>query len=216
MADQQTELRERRRAKILASKDARLSRITGAQNNNSSQDSIQVDEIVLQEFIAEGKKQAVELAKDDYAMTHLEHETEADEKLTPQQVKERQTAQLQQKLAQLHENSSISKIELFFSNLLVLIAAASAAFFLLKRVGSDFSFCFNFRYGVAVDKVDECRQIIAPNLLEIVPTTLGISILPLVSEFCKGRKSFPQILFLILPRSLLFLVSFLLFLRLLQ
>lgn len=217
MSDQQAaELRERRRAKILASKDARLSRITGAHNDGSSQESIKVDEIVLQEFIAESKKQAVELAKEDYAKTHLEHEAEADEKLTPEQVKERQASQLQQRLTQLHENSPNSKLELFISSLFVLIAAATAAFFLLKRVGSDSIFCLDFRYGVAFDKIAECRQRIAPHLLEIVPTAFGVSLLPLVSEFFKGRKSFPQILLLIIPRSLLFLISFLLFLRLLQ
>lgn len=219
MSDQQAaaELRERRRAKILASKDARLSRITGAHSNdNSSQESIKVDEIVLQEFIAESKKQAVELAKEDYTKTHLEHETEADEKLTPEQVKERQAAQLQQKLAQLHENSPISKLELFISSLLVVISAATAAFFLLKRLGTDFGFCFNFRYGVAFDKVQECRQTIAPHLIEILPTAFAVSLLPLISDFFKGRKNFLQILFSILPRSLLFLISFLIFLRLLQ
>ena len=210
------ELRERRRAKILASKDARLSRITGAHNENSSQESIKVDEIVLQEFIAESKKQAVELAKEDYAQTHLEHESEADEKLTPEEIKERQNSQLQQKLSQLHEKSQISKLEIFLTNLFVFSTAAVAAVFLLKRSGPEAAFCFNFHYGIPFDKVDECRQTIFPQFLEIVPSIFAVSLLPLVSDFFKGRQSFLQILFSILPRSLLFVFSFILFLRLLQ
>ena len=219
MSDSQAELRERRRAKILASKDARLSRITSAHTNPDSpspQPSLQVDEVVLQEFIAEGKKQAVELAKEDYAQTHLEHESEADEKLSAEQVKQRQAAQLQQKLIQLHENSPISRLELFLSNLLVVISATCAAYFLLSKTRSDFAFCFNFRYGVAFDKVAHCRQGIAPHLIEIVPTAVAVSLLPLVSEFFKGRKSFPEIIFAVPARLLLFLVSFLVALRILQ
>lgn len=69
-----TEIRERRRAKILAAKEARMSRITGLLNDSASKPSLEVDEAKLQEIIAEGKKHAVELAKEDYSKTHIEHE----------------------------------------------------------------------------------------------------------------------------------------------
>lgn len=124
------EARDRRRAKILASKDARLARITGAQKGVESQESLVVDEIVLQEFIAEGKKQAVQLAKDDYSQTHREHESEADELLTGSEIKQKRENQFKEQLAKLHEPS---KIDLVLSTVVVIVSAISGAYFLLKR-----------------------------------------------------------------------------------
>ena len=53
--DDQIEARERRRAKILASKDARMARITGAHKNEDSP-PIEWTEVLVQEFIAESKE----------------------------------------------------------------------------------------------------------------------------------------------------------------
>ena len=211
------ELRERRRAKILASKDARLSRITGA-HSNSSEESLKVDEVVIQEFIAEGRKQAVELAKEDYALTHVEHENVADESLNSEQVKQRKISQFQQKLTEIHQNDPSSKIDIIFSNCIVIISAISAAFFLINRSPLDSRPCFRFEGIDAFDEISisRCRNEIGPVFLQIVPISLVAALLPLLSDFFKGRKPVLHILLATFPRLILFLVCFIVVLRLLQ
>lgn len=211
--DAQTELRERRRAKILASKDARMARITGTQKG-TSQESLLVDEIVLQEFIAEGKKQAVELAKEDYVRTHVEHENEADEVLTPAEVKQRQVDQFKEKLEKLHENSPVSKIDIFISSFVVVVSGISAAFFLFKRTEKESQFCLNLAVGALnYSKIQTCRQALLPVILQTVPGSFVVSLLPLVSDFFKKTKSLPEVILGIFPRVILYLVTLLITLR---
>lgn len=209
------EARERRRAKILASKDARMARITGTQKGES-QESLAVDEVVLQEFIAEGKKQAVELAKEDYSRTHKEHEYAPDEVLSPAEIKKRQAAQLQEKLEKLHQNSPASKIDLFLSTFVILVSAISAAFFLLKRTEQDAKFCWNLAVGAwDYTKIGFCRKALLPVFLQTVPSSFVVSLLPLISDFFKKTKSFPEIILGIFPRAILYFVTLLTTLRIL-
>lgn len=199
------EARERRRAKILASKDARMARITGAQKGES-QESLVVEEVVLQEYIAEAKKQAVELAKEDYALTHKENLSQPDELLSPEQVKARQAAQLQARLAQLHQNSPASRFDLFFTNFIVIISAVSCAYFMLNRLRNpDVKLCLDFSGNCPIS-VEQCRQEILPVALQTIPSSFVMAHLTLISDYFKGRKSAPQVLMALLPRTILFLV----------
>lgn len=199
------EARERRRAKILASKEARMARITGA-HKGASQESLLVDEVVLQEYIAEAKKQAVDLAKEDYSQTHKENVSEPDEPLSPEQVKARQKAQLQARLTQLHQNSPASRFDLFFTNFIVIISAVSGAYFMLNRLRNpDFKLCLDFA-GKGPVSVEQCRQEILPVALQTLPSSLVMAHLTLISDFFKGRKSAPQVLAALIPRTILFLV----------
>lgn len=208
------EARERRRAKILASKDARMSRITGVHKGSSSE-SLHVDEVVLQEYIAEGKKHAVELAKEDYIKTHKENDSKPDDLLSPEQIKEKQAEQLKSQLARLHENSPASKLELFLASLVVIILAVSAAFFTIKKTAKEFSFCFNFG-GIVPSKIETCRNEILPLLLQHVPASLAMALVPILSDVFKRRKPVALILASVLTRSILFFVVFLLSIRILQ
>lgn len=207
--------RERRRAKILASADARLSRITGTQTGTSQQ-SLLVDELVLQEFIAEGKKQAVELAKEDYSRTHQEHESEADEVLTGREIKLKEAEKLQEQLAKLHGNSPASKADLILSTAVVLVSAISAAFFLLQRTEPESKFCLNMAVGAwNYTKIQACRQALLPVFIQTVPSSFAVSLLPLISDFFKKTKSLPEVFLGIFPRAILYLVTLLVTLRIL-
>lgn len=218
MADeQQIEARERRRAKILASKDARMARITGVHKNesSSSSESLKVDEIVLQEYIAEGKKHAVELAKEDYTRTHREFDNgEPDKVLTPEEIARREKEDLERKLDRIRADSPASHLELFTSMLVVLISACTAAFFLVSRIDAKYKFCFNPQ-GIPVAKIGECRGEIGTAALQTIPAAFVMALLPLLSDWFKGRKGIYPLLCTALSRSILFLVIFLLALRIL-
>lgn len=208
--------RERRRAKILASKDARMSRITGAHKNDSTS-SIEVDEVLVQEFIAESKKHAVELAKADYSLTHKENEDGPDEPLSPQQIKLNQEAKLKGQLSQLHQNDATSKLDVFMGSLVVIVAAISAAFFLLKRTAQvSLDFCFNFAGIASETKLETCRRDLLPIFLQTVPGTVVVALLPVLSDWFKGRKTLIQVVAAIFAKILLFIVIFLVSLRILQ
>lgn len=212
--DQAVEARERRRAKILASKDARMARITGVHRgeSSSSSDSFKVDEVVLQELIAESKKHAVQLAKEDYSRTHKENECEPDEILNEEQIKQRQEEKIKSQLNRLHEIGVVSKFEQLISNLVVLISAIASAFFLLNRLDKNLKFCFN-PDGIIFTRIQECRDGIIPTFIQIVPTAFVMALLPIISDLFKGRKSLISILCSALCRSILFLVVFLLTIR---
>lgn len=207
------EARERRRAKILASKDARMSRITGTHKDDSTS-SLEVDEVLVQEFIAESKKHAVELAKDDYSLTHKENELGPDEALSPLEIKVKQEEKVKGQLAQLHKTS---KLDLFMGSLVVIVSAISATFFLLKRsTEASLESCFNFA-GIASDqKIETCRRGVLPIFLQTVPLTVVVALLPILSDWFKGHKSLLQTFLAIFPKLLLFLVIFLIALRILQ
>lgn len=207
------EARERRRAKILASKDARMSRITGAHKNDSTS-SLEVDEVLVQEFIAESKKHAVSLAKDDYSLTHKENELGPDDPLSPLEIKLKQEEKVKGQIAQLHQTS---KLDVFMGGLVVIVAASSAAFFLLKRsTEASLDFCFNFAGIASENKIETCRRGVLPIFLQTVPGTVVVALLPILSDWFKGRKSMPQALLAIFPKLLLFLVIFLIALRIFQ
>ena len=212
----QSDLRERRRAKILASKDARMARITNVHNSTdsgSSASSIKVDEHILQEFIADSKKHAVELAKADYELTHREHEEEADELLNSSEIKEKQKAQLQSQLSKLHATTNTQ----ILSNFMTLIAALSAAFFFLQRsTSSSLNFCFNSPGSLSSQEIENCQIGLLPILLQIIPGTFVISLLPIISDVFTRRRPIISIIFSIIPTTLLFLVLFLIFFRLLS
>ena len=212
----EVEARDRRRAKILASKDARMARITGAHKNDpsSSSESLKVDEIVLQEYIAEGRKQAVELAIQDYSKTHKEHESEPDELLTGEEIKIKQKEGLKLKL-ESNEISYTGKLDSFLASLVVMVSAVAAAFFLLKRSGDELKFCFN-PTGIVFTRISECRAGLLPVFLQIVPTAFAMALLPLISDLLKGRKPIASIVISAFQRALLFLVIFLFFIRILQ
>ena len=213
--DDQIEARERRRAKILASKDARMSRITGAHKNESSASPpIEVDEVLVQEYIAESKKHAVELAKADYSLTHKENEDRPDEPLNPQEIKLKKEQTIQNQLAQFHQQS---KFDIFMGILVVAVSALSAAFFLLKRAReSSLDFCFNVE-GIASEAgIETCRRDVLPIFLQTVPGTLVVALLPVLSEWFKERKSLVQVILAFFPKILLFAVIFLVSLRILQ
>lgn len=217
MSDEaQIEARERRRAKILASKDARMARITGVHKNDSSssQESLKVDEVVLQELIAESKKHAVELAKEDYALTHKENDSGPDELLSPQEIKKRQEEQIKSQVESIRQDNPSSHLDSFLSSLVVLVSAISAAFFLLKRSDNSFNFCFS-PLGIAVSKIEECRQGLLPAFLQTVPAALVMALLPLLSDWFKGRKPLVCLIGTAVSRSILFLVIFLVSLRIL-
>jgi hypothetical protein len=209
------EVRERRRAKILASKDARMSRITGAHKEDSTE-SLEVDEIVLQEFIAEGKKQAVELAKEDYSRTHLEHETEADELLTDTQIKERQNAQFKQKLQALHEaqnNGVVLDSDARLAVAVVIVSAVSAASFFFKRTSENLRHCLQHAGLETFKQISTCRRELLPIFLQTVPGTFAVALLPILSELFKGRQARTKTIASILPRTILFLVVFIITLQ---
>lgn len=203
------ELRERRRAKILASKDARMARITGSLKNDSSA-SLKVDEATIQEIIAEEKKIAVEVAQADYHKTHREHDMTADEKLTPTQVKEVESMRLKEKLSTLHPPAIEDSL---LPVLVILLSSISSAYFFFTRTDSTLKFCLNFS-GI-MGSVSACRTGLLPVFLQTVPAAFAVSLLPILSDFFKRRKSSQAILFSILPRSILFLVTFLITLRIL-
>lgn len=213
--DDQIEARERRRAKILASKDARMARITGAHKNEDSP-PIEVDEVLVQEFIAESKKHAVELAKEDYSLTHKENEDRPDSPLNPQEIQAKKEEKVKSQLAQFHQQQS--KFDIFTSSLVVIVAASTAAFFLLKRAKeASLDFCFDFAgIGGGEARIETCRQGVLPIFLQTVPGTLVVALLPSLSDWFKGRKSLVQVVLSIFPKILMFVVFFIIFLRILQ
>lgn len=217
----QSDLRERRRAKILASKDARMARITNVHNStdSGSSSSINVDEHILQEFIADSKKHAVELAKEDYELTHREHEEEADELLNASEIKEKQKAQLQSQLSKLHVANNTANFSLtqILSNFITLISAFSAAFFFLQRSTlSSLNFCFNSPGSLSSQEIKNCQIGLFPILLQIIPGAFVVSLLPILSDVFKRRRPIISILFSIFPTTILFVVLFLIFFRLLS
>lgn len=208
------EARERRRAKILASKDARMSRITGAHKEDSTS-SLEVDEVLVQEFIAESKKHAVELAKADYSLSHKENEDGPDEPLSPREIaaKKKETAK-----GPLAAHAAVgSKLDALMGCLVVIVAAISAAYFLLKRLAEvSLDFCFDFA-GIAGDEtIETCRRGVLPIFLQTVPVTVVVALLPMLSDWFKGRKSLVQAVLALFPKVLLFIVIFLVSLRILQ
>ena len=190
-----------------------MARITGAQKNESTS-SLEVDEVVVQEYIAESKKHAVELAKEDYSLTHRENEDRPDEPLNPQEIKLKKEARVKGNLPQKDETSML---DLFMGSLVVIVAAVSAAYFLIKRAAAvNLEFCFDFAGIPSANKIETCRQGVLPIFLQTVPGTLAVAILPILSDWFKGRKSLGQAFLAIFPKILLFLVIFLVSLRVLQ
>lgn len=225
----QSDLRERRRAKILASKDARMARITNVHNSTDSADSIDsststspkthpsihVEEHILQEYIAESKKNAIQLAKADYELSHLEHEQEPDELLNSPEIKQKLNAQLQSQLSKLHSNSSLSfTINQVLSKFIILISAISAAFFFFQQ-STSLNFCFTSSALLNSQEIKKCQTELLPIILQILPVTYAISLLPLLSDLFKRQKSILSILFSIIPTTLLFIVLFLITFRIL-
>lgn len=205
----EAELRERRRAKILASKDARMSRITGALKENGSSPSLEVDEAKIQEIIAEEKKHAVELAKEDYSKTHVEHENSKDEKLTPAQIAQRNEAKVRSQIQEIHNphHNEGAALSLF----VIVVSALAAAYLLHQRVPAALGGCLNV-YGID-NSSEACRSAVFSNALPLVPGCAVVALLPALSELFKGRKPTVLIMASLVSRSLLFLVVFLLSLQ---
>lgn len=204
-----TEIRERRRAKILAAKEARMSRITGLLNDSASKPSLEVDEAKLQEIIAEGKKHAVELAKEDYSKTHIEHDTSKDEKLSSPQIRQRQEAQVRAQIQELrnpHHNEGAA-LSLF----VITVSAVAAAFLLHKRVPASMHGCMNV-YGIDHDN-EACRAAVFAHAFPLVPGCAVVALLPALSDLFKSRKPKALVVFSIFSRVLLFAVLFLLSLQ---
>ncbi len=205
----EAELRERRRAKILASKDARMSRITGVLKDNDSKASLEVDETKIQELIAEEKKHAVELAKDDYRKTHVEHENSKDEKLSPAQVKQLEEAKIRSEIQEIHNphHNEGASLSLF----VIIVSALAAAYLLHQRVTAPMRGCLNV-YGID-NSTEACRVAVFPAAFRLVPGCAVVALLPALSEVFKGRKPTLLILVSVISRALLFLVIFLLSLQ---
>lgn len=205
----ETEIRERRRAKILASKDARMARITGALKDGGSSASLNVDETKIQELIAEEKKHAVELAKDDYASTHVEREHAHDKLLSPVQVKEKKESKVRAQIEQIHNPHHNEGAGL--STFVLTVSAITAAYLLTIRVPSDLHGCLSV-YGID-NSLEKCRDAVFAHAFPLVPGCAVVSLLPALSDVFKRRKSFPSIIASIVSRLFLFLVIFLISLQ---
>lgn len=209
MTQTDSELRERRRAKILASKDARMARITGALKGDTDAASLSVDETVIQELIAEEKKQAVEVAKQEYAATHIERHTEKDVALSPEQVKQRKTAQVREQTTRMRSSRGSAIL-----SLAVIAIAALAAVVLVHRYTPEaHRACWRLDTHMTVREVASCRAALFPVALQVLPGMAVIAILPVLSDIFKRRRPLLHVLLSIPLRLVLLLVIFIVALR---
>jgi hypothetical protein len=206
----ETELRDRRRAKILASKDARMARITGSLVGGKSP-SLKVDETTIQEMIAEDKKQAVELAKTDFEKTHASQENP----LSQQQVHVRQQVQTQTRVQSFCNPSHNEGAALGI--IVTVVSAVTCAVCLVKYAGES-AFCYEllkFRPDYAQVDAESCRDMLLPSVVQILPTSYALILLPLVSDVFRGRKTLLAAASSLFVRSILFVVVMLISLRVL-
>ena len=186
-----------------------MSRITGALKDGGSNASLHVDETKIQEIIAEEKKHAVELAKEDYSKTHVEHDDGKDEKLNSTQIKQRSEAQVRTQIQELHNphHNEGAALSLF----VIVISALAAAYLLHQRVPSGMRGCLNV-YGID-NSTESCRAAVFAQAFPLVPGCAVVALLPALSDVFKGRKPAVLVVASIISRALLFLVVFLLSLQ---
>jgi hypothetical protein len=159
------ELRERRRAKLLASKEARMARIIGStKTENGEKPSIVVDEAKIEEFINNAKE--AQSGNDD-------------SNLNKNQIETKQKDQIPSPMQNNGKNPLFYKI---IGLLVTVLSAVFSSFWIKDQIGSKCLYSvFNDPLSIKLTKT--CSINFDSVFLKIVLPLLVVSLLPVFNEF---------------------------------